>query len=209
MRSREKTVGYSWLRSPSLVVLCVLVSVCAILYASYRAYYALGGTVGMFGQPASMSQWRAVNAFGAIAISLAAIVPLAALPLSRWPQARLVLLVLFSLAAVGLVMHGLIDEGQRALSLSGLASRWHLALPALSTTGWIQKDQRTADLQDVFLNEPWFLVEGLLCGAIVWRALGPGAVRRRWLAGAIAAVLALTAYGMLSSVGLVGRTIVF
>ena len=33
----------------------------ALLYAAYRGYYALGGTVGMFGTPVSMSQWRLIS----------------------------------------------------------------------------------------------------------------------------------------------------
>lgn len=184
-------------------------SVCAIPYALYRGYYALGGTAGMFGSPASHQQWLLINAFAAVAIGIAAAVPLAALPLSRWRYLRLALLVLFSLAAVGLVMHALIDEVQRALSLSGLAARWHLDLTASSMAGWQWKDQRVADLQDALVNEPWFLLEGVLCGAVVWIALGAGAVRRWWLVGALLAVLALTGFGVISAVGITGRAIIF
>lgn len=192
-----------------LVRVCVLVSALALFYAAYRGYYALGGTVGMFGEPASRSQWLGINAFAAIALLVAAAVPMAALALWRWRYPRLVALALFSVAAVGLVMHGLIDEIQRVLSLSGLAERWQLTLTAESTQGWIWKNQHAADLQDALFNEPWFLAVGLLCGAVVWLALGGRRARRRWLAAAAAAVLALTVYGVLAAVGIVGRSIVF
>jgi hypothetical protein len=53
----------------------------ALLYAAYRSYYALGGTVGMFGTPVSMSQWRLINAVGAAIILVLAVLPVATLPL--------------------------------------------------------------------------------------------------------------------------------
>ena len=64
----------------------------ALSYAAYRAYYALGGTVGMFGTPVSMSQWRLINAEGAAIILIGAVLPVATLPLWQRRQARLVLL---------------------------------------------------------------------------------------------------------------------
>lgn len=44
-------------------------------YACYRAYYAAGGTVGMFGEPVSDVEFRAINAVGAAIIFVAAILP--------------------------------------------------------------------------------------------------------------------------------------
>jgi len=55
----------------------------ALLYAAYRLYYALGGTVGMFGTPVSMSQWRLINAVGAAIILILAVLPVATLPSCR------------------------------------------------------------------------------------------------------------------------------
>ncbi len=199
----------AWLQSPALTRVSLLISVFAVGYGLYRGYYALGGTAGMFGEPSSRSQWRLINGLGAIAILVAAGVPLAALVLSRWRYVRMGLIVLFSLAAVGLAMHALIDELQRALSLTGLATRWQMTLPASSTAGWVWKDQRTADLQDALLNEPWFLLEGLLCGAVVWIGVGPGHARRWWLMGMVAAALMATGYGALVAIGVVGQTILF
>jgi hypothetical protein len=197
-----------WLDSTPLVRVCVAASVWGVAYGAYRGYYALGGTLGMVGAYSSPAVWRSINAAGAAALLVAAAVPVAALWLSRRRVARAVLLVLFSIAAVGLVMHALIDEVQRLLSLTGLAARWHLSLPATSTAGWLWKDQHASDLQDVLLNEPWFLVEGLLCATVVWLALGPGTTRRRWLAGSLVAVAACVAFGLLTALGVVPRAIV-
>ena len=60
----------------------------ALLYAAYRLYYALGGTVGMFGTPVSMSQWRLINAVGAAIIFILAVLPVATLPLGQHRRAR-------------------------------------------------------------------------------------------------------------------------
>lgn len=199
----------SWARSPALVRVCVLVSALAVVYGLYRGYYALGGTAGMVGEYASRSQWLMINAVGAIALLVSATVPLVALPLSRWRGPRTVLLVLFSVAAVGLTMHALTDEFQRVLSVTGLAARWHITLTSDSMAGWIWRDQRASDLQDMFLNEPWFLLEGVLCGVVVWLALGPTLTRRVWLGAVLIAVAAFTAYGIVSAVGILGRSIIF
>jgi len=47
-----------------------------LLYAAYRAYYALGGTAGMFGVPRSPSQFRTVNGIATGLLLLAAVLPL-------------------------------------------------------------------------------------------------------------------------------------
>lgn len=68
---------------------------------------------------------------------------------------------------------------------------------------------RASDLQDIFLNEPWFLAEGVVCGALVWSALRGRAARTWWLAGATFATGVCTVFGLLSAAGVVGRSIVF
>jgi hypothetical protein len=87
---------------------------------SYAAYYALVGTVGMFGTPVSMSQWRLINAEGAVIILIGAVLPVATLPLWQRRQARLVLLGLCWVVAVGCVMHALVNGTARILSLAGI-----------------------------------------------------------------------------------------
>ena len=112
------------------------------------------------------------------------------------------LLAVWWLVAVGCSMHALIDIIQRVLSLAGLL---RIEYPA---TVWASIDHRTADLQDLFFNEPWFLLEGLGFGALGWIALGAGRGRRLWVGSAIAATLALTVIGLLSATGVIGRVII-
>ena len=172
----------------------------ALLYAAYRGYYALGGTVGMFGTPVSMSQWRLINAVGAVIILIGAVLPVAIIPLWQRRQARLVLLALCWVIAVGCVMHALVDATARILSLAGML---HMDFPFFATI-----DRREADLQDLLLNEPWFLVEGLLWGALGWFGFASVRSRRLWVASGVVATVALTVIGVLSTVGIIGRFIV-
>jgi hypothetical protein len=179
----------------------VLAAGWAFCYAMYRAYYALGGTVGMFGVPLSESDWRRINAIGAVIVLVGAILPIVMLRGWRRPRVRKVLFTLCWLVAVGCVMHALVDIGQRLLSLTG---RMTLNLPY-----WKSIDRRAADLQDLLFNEPWFLVEGLLWGAIAWTGgLARSPRRRWWIASAGVAVAVLTVVGLLSATGVIGRFIV-
>ena len=50
-------------------------------YALYRGYYVLGGTAGLPGTPAQGGAFRAINAAAAIILLVAAILPVASLPL--------------------------------------------------------------------------------------------------------------------------------
>jgi hypothetical protein len=166
----------------------------AFAYACYRAYYAAGGTVGMIGQPVSTAQFRAINAYGAAIILFAALLPLITV---RVRALRPVVPVLGWIGAVGCCMHALVDSTLRVLSVTGVHPT---QLPA---SAWQSFDRHAADLQDLLLNEPWFLVEGLL-----WAALGIAFVapvrRRAWLLSAIAGCLLLTAVGVLTGLGAIG-----
>jgi uncharacterized protein with PQ loop repeat len=188
-----------------LTLVSVAVAVWGLCYALYRSYYALGGTLLLPGTPADPTQFRRINAAAVVILTVAAVLPVAVLPLWRRRRAQAVLLVVCWLVAVGCSMHALIDIIQRVLSLAGLL---RIEYPA---TVWASIDHRTADLQDLFFNEPWFLIEGLGFGALAWIVLGPGSPgsRRRWWVGsAIAATLALTVIGLLSATGVIGRVII-
>ena len=169
-------------------------AVWSFAYAAYRAYYAGGGELGMIGEPISRAQFRAINAVGAAIIFVAGIVPLAALRLNT---VRRVLPVLCWIAAVGCCMHAFVDGTLRLLSLTGVHAT------ELPDSVWRSCDLRTADLQDLLLNEPWFLIEGLL-----WAALGVALVhslrRRTWVATAAIACFALSVVGVLSGLGVIG-----
>jgi hypothetical protein len=163
-------------------------------YACYRAYYAAGGEIGMIGQPVSDAQIRAVNAAGAGIVLFGALLPLA---LVRAAPLRPAAPILAWIVGVGCCMHAFVDGVLRLLSLTG---KHPTQLPAEL---WQSCDRRAADLQDLLLNEPWFLVEGLL-----WVALGVASVqpsrRRPWLVSAAAACLLLTVVGVLSGLDVIG-----
>ncbi len=170
----------------------------ALGYAAYRAYYAVGGEAGMIGVPRSESEFRTVNAIGAGIVLLGAVLPPVLVAVERLRPAAS---VLGWVVGVGCTMHALVDATLRVLSLAGVHPT---ELPA---DFWASFDRRTADLQDLFLNEPWFLVEGLL-----WIALGVASTResrrRSWLISAAVACALLTAIGVLSGLDVIGSVVV-
>jgi hypothetical protein len=163
-------------------------------YACYRAYYAAGGEFGMIGQPVSTAQIRAINAVGAAVIGVSAILPPIAM---RVRVLRRALPVLGWIGAAGCCMHAPVDWTLRVFSLTGVHST---QLPA---SVWRSFDRHAADLQDAFLNEPWFFVEGLLWGAFAL-TLVPASRRRPWIVSAIVSCLLLTVVGILSGIGVIG-----
>jgi hypothetical protein len=180
----------------------IAVSACGLVYAVYRGYYGLGGSVGMIGTPTSEGSWRATNLGAAAVLVLVALLPFVALPLWSRPTWRRALLVVVSALAVGGVMHALIMDVQRVASLAGVH---HIHYPEAQ---WRSRDDRAADLQDLLFNESWFLLEGVLWGRIAWIVLGRSGGGRRWLAGVLAAVAASTCVGLLSAFGVIGRAVV-
>jgi hypothetical protein len=181
-------------RTVSWQQVAVALAAWSFAYASYRAYYAAGGQIGMPGEPVSRAQYRAINAVGAAIIFVAGAMPLIAL---KMHVVRRALPVLCWIAAVGCCMHALVDITLRIFSLTGVHPT---QLPA---SVWRWYDRRTADLQDLLLNEPWFFIEGLL-----WTALGVAIVRpsrrRVWMLTAAVACLLLTVVGVLSGLGVIG-----
>lgn len=186
-----------------LVRLSAAAAIWGLWYAVYRGYYAAGGTAFLTGtiRAGSQSQFQAINLAGALVIAVAAVLPLAALPFWSRSWGRRVLLVLCWVVAVGCCMHALVDILERILSLAGVID---IDYPDL----WASIDRRRTDLQDLFFNEPWFLLEGLAYGALGWTALGPGRTRRRWTATGAVAIAALTALGALTVLGVIGKAVV-
>ncbi len=173
----------------------------AFAYALYRAYYAAGGTFGMFGVPVSQSQWRLINGVGALILLLVAVAaPVATWTAGRRPSLRAGVFAMCWIMTVAFVMHALIDMLQRVLSLSGLL--------VMDLPFWASIDQRASDLHDLLFNEPWFLIEGLLWVVVAW-SIGVQHTRWRgwWIATAVIAILACTVTGLLSATGVIGRAI--
>jgi hypothetical protein len=188
-------------RRPSgLAAVSLVAAGWALLYALYRGYYGLGGTVGMFGTPTSWTEWRQINLVAAAILLVAAVLPVAALPLWQRPRLRPVLLAVCWVVAVGCTMHGLIDDVERVLSLTG---RLRIDYPFFATV-----NRRAADLQDLVFNETWFLIEGILWAILAWISLGRSSSRRWWVGTAVVAIAALTSIGLLSAFGVIGKFIV-
>lgn len=173
----------------------------AFAYAGYRWYYALGGTIGMPGVPASEEQWRLLNAIGGLLVWLAGLLPLVVR--RAWPgsTARSILLGVSWVVEVACIEHALIDVIERILSLAG-----QLDIPY---PFWQAINHRKADLQDLFFNEPWFLGEGLAWVNLAWAGgLKVSPRRRWWLGSAILAIVAATTFGVLVMLGVAGRVII-
>ena len=66
-----------------LVAASLVTSIWVLLYALYRGYYAVGGTVGMIGTFRSASEWRGLNLAGAVILLAVAVLPVTMLPLWR------------------------------------------------------------------------------------------------------------------------------
>ena len=156
----------------------------------------------MFGVPVSMDQWRLINGVGAALLLLAAVFPVATARLWRSPRARVVLLTIGWVITVGCVMHALVDIATRLLSIAGVIP---LDFPFF-VAGTV--DRHASDIQDLFFNEPWFLIEGVIWGALCWIELTSTQARRWWLASALAMIAALTVVGVLSSAGVIGQFII-
>jgi hypothetical protein len=170
-------------------------------YAAYRGYYALGGTGLLPGTPAPGGEFRRINAVAAVILGIAAVLPLAMLPLWSRRRVRPLLLALCWVVAVGCCAHAVIDVAERVLSLAG---RLEIDYPA---SVWASIDRRAADIQDLYLNEPWFLLEGLAFGVLGALHLRAGRARRLWVGSAVAATLAASVVGVLSGTGVIGRVV--
>ena len=94
-------------------------------------------------------------------------------------------------------MHALVDITLRLLSITGVHPT---QLPESFGRSF---DRHASDLLDLLLNEPWFLVAGVL-----WAALGVAtlraASRRAWIISALTTCAILTIVGVLSGIGAIG-----
>ena len=178
-----------------------LAAIWSLGYGLYRAYYAVGGTIGMPGTPASHAEWVRINIVAAVLLFATAVSALVLADAWASGRARPALLALCWIITVACVSHALIDIIERIASLSGAIT--------ISYPFWQSIDRRTADLQDLFFNEPWFLVEGLLWARIAWVGSLDGSLRRAWWVGSAAvATMAATAFGALVVFGVIGSVIV-
>ena len=174
--------------------LAVALGVWAAWYAAYRFYYAVGGSLGMIGQPAPAADFRRDNLVGGAIMLTVAVLPALAVWAWRYRLVRALVPVVGWIAAVGCCMHAVTLATLRVLSLIGVHPTHYP--PGL----WLSLDRYEADLQDLLFNEPWFFVEGCLWGVFALVALRRSS-RRRWQRSAVLACALLAAVGVLSGLG--------
>ena len=178
-----------------------LAAIWAFGYGVYRWYYALGGTVGKLGTPLSHEDWIRINVTAGVLLFGAAVLPILILRAWRNLRGQPFLLAICWIIAVGCCSHALISIPQRLASLAGVLT--------IEYPFWLSIDRRMADLQALFLNEPWFLVKGLLWVAIAWAgALQDSRWKKWWIGSAVGATVVLTVIGVLSAFGVIGRWVV-
>ncbi|GAB3568312.1 hypothetical protein [Spelaeicoccus albus] len=122
----------------------------------------------MIGRPVSEGLFRRVNATGAAILLVAAVLPVV---LSRATALRTTIPVVGWIGAVGCCMHALVDGVLRLLSVTGV----HPA--QLPEQFWLSFDRRSADVQDLLFNEPWFFIEGMLGAVVSFRSRRHGLPR--------------------------------
>jgi len=152
-------------------------------------------------RPGAEPLFQVINAAATILLLVAAVTPF--LMLKLWPtRMRAWCVVVCWIVTVGCCMHALIDIAQRILSLAGFLQ---LSYPA---SLWATVNTRTADFQDLFANEPWFLFEGLLFATLAGLNLVPRG-RRVFLVTALVAVLVAVVLGVLAATGYLPRAVIF
>jgi hypothetical protein len=180
-----------------LLAVSVALAAWGLGYALHCGYYALGGTLLLPGTVADPRQFRLINAVAAVVLTIAAVLPIAVLPLWRRPKVRPVLLAVCWLVAVGCSMHALIDIIERVLSLCCT-----LKIPPLFGHRSTAEPSAGPVLQRAVVPARGACVRGA-----GWIVLGAGR-RRLWVGSAIATTLALTVIGLLSATGVIGRVII-
>ncbi len=185
---------------PRLVTASWCAAAWAAIYAVYRGYFAVGGTVGMFGVPRYDADWRYINGAAAVALAAAAALPVVVVRVCHSSRGRVIALALCWVIAVGCTGHALVGAIQRVLSLNGML--------VIGYPFWLTIDRREADLQALLWNGPWFLIEGALWHAMAWTSgVRDAPWRAGWIGSLLLAVTIFTIVGVLSAIGVLGRFI--
>ena len=195
MHSVGKTRGVNLLR------LSIAASIWGALYAVYRLYYGLGGMSFIPGELSSAATFRSTNLVAVAVMLVLALLPLAMYRVKNSAKWKFWVVIVCWLVAVACCSHALIDITQRILSLTG---QLQIQYPS---SIWHSVNYKEADLQDLFGNEPWFLIEGLLFAAIGWWSI-PKGKHRIWALTLLGAVGVSTVVGILVAVGFIGRTVI-
>jgi hypothetical protein len=163
----------------------------SLLYVLPHLYWALGGDALLFMvklSAAEMDHWRTINWAASALLAVAALVGPALIWSASRPRLRAAALAACVAGAAIAGSHGAFGIVLRALSVTGVTDIDGTAFDA-SSHGWV--------LWDLFVFEPWFLIEGVLFiagGAAVFTTTH---ARTRWTAGCLAAAAIATITGLL------------
>ena len=163
----------------------------SLLYMLPHLYWALGGDALLFmvkQSAAEMDDWRAINWAASVVLTAAALVGPALIWSSARPRLRVAMLAACIGGAAIAGSHGAFGIIYRALSLAGVTDIDGASFDA-SRHEWA--------LWDLFVFEPWFLIEGGLFIAAGATAFTTMQTRKRWTAGCLAATGVATLTGLL------------
>jgi hypothetical protein len=170
-----------------LCLFATALSVWSALYVLPHAYWAVGGDLGFSAlKPSATSHedWQAINAAASVILLLPVAIGLA-LPRARAHRvARAVLLTACLGSASIAASHGVYGLVYRVLNIVGVVD-----VDGRSFT----PEQHAWVLWDLFLFEPWFLIEGLFFAGAGWASMSGPESRSRWLLGCLVGIsLAIT-----------------
>lgn len=159
----------------------------SVLYVLPHLYWAVGGDLGFSAlKPSATAQesWQAINAVASVILLLPVAIGLA---LARGQSHRLTRALLLTACLGGAsiaVSHGVYGIVYRILNIAGVVD--------IDGRGFTTA-QHPWVLWDLFVFEPWFLIEGVLLATVGWASMSGSEPRRRWLLGCLVGIsLAMT-----------------
>ncbi len=163
----------------------------SLLYVLPHLYWALGGESLLFTvkeSAAAMEDWRRINWAASVVLTGAALLGPALIWSAARPRLRSTVLGACLVGAAVAGSHGAFGIVYRALGVAGVTDVDGAAFD-VSEHEWA--------LWDLFVFEPWFLIEGVLFTAAGAAALASARARRRWTVACVAAVGVATLTGLL------------
>jgi hypothetical protein len=159
----------------------------SLLYVLPHLYWAVGGELGFSGlKPSATAQegWQAINAAASVILLLPVAIGLA-LQRARWHGLWRALLLAACLAGASIaVSHGVYGIVYRLLNIVGVVE--------VDGRGFTTAEHPWV-LWDLFVFEPWFIIEGVLFATAGWASMSGSESRRRWQLGCLVGIsLALT-----------------
>ena len=163
----------------------------SLLYMVPHLYWALGGEALLFmvrESAAALDDWRGINWAASVVLTGAALVGPALLWSASRPRFRLTVLAGCLVGAAVAGSHGAFGIIYRTLNVAGVTD--------IDGSPFDASEHEWA-MWDLFVFEPWFLIEGVLFVGAGAAALATTRARRRWMTGCLAAIGIATLTGVL------------